>query len=754
MTDQYVQVQPNSTGLKIDTSEVVVGANTVERQRMVLADPVYSAGFATVNPLGSLSTSAEPRQLFYDTFDTGLNTIARWKTPVASGTGAVAATNVAGSGSTTLTGGSATNAYSLLESQPVFQSTAPGSIFVTLYLTIEYPVLTTGYRFWGLGVTPATPTISAPMTDACGFEITTAGKLMAVTYASGSRNQIADLSSSGTNTQPADANPHKYLIWFKGDTMYWSIDTASNVVASSTGALGPVNHDLPVKFLAVSNSGTVETIVVDGCSVGDTACNNTQLSDGDYPWNQGSIHDDGGLQISTGQPWVEQGISATSSGSVASLTATFAGTNFSGNTIIVTCGVGNTTAPTVTDSQGNTYTRASNVASAAHNVSVFYAANVLSGSRNTVTVNNGGTTASIAMHCYEVDGLLTFAPAILDVTATNNATGTAASTSALVPFSANNFAVAAIGVGTAAQTITPGTGWTNDVGTGGTALDPTTPAGLFAFGSMSQYLPTNAAITPSATIGGSEPWSMAVALFRPCLLGVTGTMHLSDGTNVAAVKAASTAAVAADPALTVSISPNTNLVRLTDNTTNTVVKAASTAAAATDPAIVVAVSPNNTIPTNISQVSASAVSTAATGVQKVGIVGNTGATIDAAVGTLPTNSQAHINVPSTGAGAALAAFTMNALTNSTTVKNSAGNLYGFMLQNSSTTPGFVQFFNTSSTTTTGAVIIIPIAASSTLYIYPGSQALLNFTTGICIDVATAVAGATFCQTITGTVFYK
>ena len=753
MTDQYVQIQPNSTGLKVDTSELVVGANTVERQRMVVADPVYSAGLATVNPLGELNASAEPRQLFYDTFDTGLNTIARWKTPVASGTGAVAATNVAGSGSTTLTGGTASNAYSLLESQPVFQSTAPGSIFVTLYLAIENPVLTTGYRFWGLGVTPATPTVSAPMTDACGFEITTAGKLMAVTYAGGTRNQIADLSTSGTSKQPTDANPHKYLIWFKGDTMYWSIDTASNVVASTTGSLGPVNHDLPVKLLVVSNSGTTETIVLDGVSVGDTACNNTQLSDGDYPWNQGSIHDDGGLQITTGQPWTEQGINATSTGSVASLTATFPGTNFAGNTIIVCCGVGNATAPTVTDSQGNTYTRVNNIVggSSAFNISIFYAVNVLSGSRNTVTVTNGGSTASIAMRCYEVDSLLTFTPGVLDVAATANNTGTAvATTSAMVPFAANNFAVGAIGVGTATQTITPATGWSNDSG----QLNPTTPAGLFSFASMSQFLPSNIAITPSATLGGSEPWALAVAFFRPCLMGVTGTMHLSDGTNVQAVKAASTAAVAADPAAVVSISPNTNLVRLTDNTTNTVVKAASTAAAATDPAIVVAVSPNNTIPHNLTQVNSSAVSTAATGVQKVGIVGNAGATLDAAVGTLPTNSQAVIAVPSSGAGAALSAKTLNAIATATNIDGSAGNLYGFMLANASTSAGFIQFFNTSTTSTTGAVIIIPIAASATVYVAPGNLPLLNFTTGIAINVSTTVGGTTELSTITGTVFYK
>lgn len=47
---------------------------------------------------------------------------------------------------------------------------------------------------------------------------------------------------------------------------------------------------------------------------------------------------------------------------------------------------------------------------------------------------------------------------------------------------------------------------------------------------------------------------------------------------------------------------NPSFTRLTDATTATVVKAASTAAVAADPALVVAISPNNTVPANITQV--------------------------------------------------------------------------------------------------------------------------------------------------------
>jgi hypothetical protein len=102
--------------------------------------------------------------------------------------------------------------------------------------------------------------------------------------------------------------------------------------------------------------------------------------------------------------------------------------------------------------------------------------------------------------------------------------------------------------------------------------------------------------------------------------GAPWTATIQQGGNSAVVKAASTAAAATDPSLVVNISPNSPAMAMTQsgtwtvqpgNTANTtpwlatinqggnsaVVKAASTAAAAADPSLVVAESPNSQIST-------------------------------------------------------------------------------------------------------------------------------------------------------------
>ena len=48
MTDGIVQVAPDSTGKKVDTAEITVGANTVERQRIVIADNATAAALAVI----------------------------------------------------------------------------------------------------------------------------------------------------------------------------------------------------------------------------------------------------------------------------------------------------------------------------------------------------------------------------------------------------------------------------------------------------------------------------------------------------------------------------------------------------------------------------------------------------------------------------------------------------------------------------------------------------------------------------------
>jgi hypothetical protein len=287
----HVQVQPDSTGKDVDADAVVStesGTPTVYRQDMVVADPLIYANKTRVFAPGQQRVAHDPTQLFFDTFDASLDTVNRWAAPVASGTGAIAATWSAGQ--ILLTGGTAANAYSELHSQPVFTSDEPGWDLFTFRVNIEFPVLTTAYRFWGIGQTTGTPTVAAPLTDACGWEITTAGAFAAVTYISGTRTAI------GTVTAPGNNAAHKYYLYYRPDLTYWALDDPDNVVASfTTGASGPNVDALPIKMLVISNSGTTATLQVDAVSVGDTAGNNAQISDATYPWRQAAVSAGGGL---------------------------------------------------------------------------------------------------------------------------------------------------------------------------------------------------------------------------------------------------------------------------------------------------------------------------------------------------------------------------------------------------------------------------------------------------------------------------
>jgi hypothetical protein len=167
---------------------------------------------------------------------------------------------------------------------------------------------------------------------------------------------------------------------------------------------------------------------------------------------------------------------------------------------------------------------------------------------------------------------------------------------------------------------------------------------------------------------------------------------ISDGTNSPAIKAASTAAIASDPALTVAISPNNTVaatqsgtwsVRPTDGTNTITVKAASTPAAAGDTSEVVALSPNSNGVTLLS---------AATG----------GAT------------QFHINGGTTSAS-----------TNSTLVSTGAHTLYSIYAVNATAgSIAYLRLYDTAVAPTcssaTGASWSIPIPYSAT-----GAGVVLN-----------------------------
>jgi hypothetical protein len=238
----------------------------------------------------------------------------------------------------------------------------------------------------------------------------------------------------------------------------------------------------------------------------------------------------GSIRITAGSyPQNVQKTNNSSSGSVASLVKAFGSNVVKGNTLIVTCGVGNVTQPTVTDSLGTAYSIVVNKASAAHNISIFAGIAPSSGA-NTVTVTNGGANASIAMEIYEYSGLFQVLNAICDGANSQNATSTTPASAQVTPLCPNSIAIGCVGIGTAAQTFTVTNGtlasppvWTNDSG----QLNPTTPAGLFSFISLSAFMGRLNSFQLTGTIT-SEPWTCAVAVFRPLMLPMMSAIQGAD----------------------------------------------------------------------------------------------------------------------------------------------------------------------------------------------------------------------------------
>lgn len=325
MPASHVQVQPDGTGKDIDADSVTStesGTPTVYRQDVVIADPAAYANKSTVFVGGELHVQDEPHATFIETFDvTTLDTVNRWITPATGGTG-VAATN--GQGGTTLSSGTTLNSYSLLQSQASFPPVAPGWVWVEHAVGIETPILTTGYRFWGAGITTGTPTIAAPLTDAYGFEVATSGKMYAVTYQGGVRNVVGDLSAAtGNSTQPADGFTHAYHVFWRGDKAWWAIDSPQNTVAAMpNGAGAPNTNTLPLKFLAISNAGTAVTINVSAATAADTSKSAFKISDGTYPWRQATVGAGGALSTVASINRTQMAWGTVSAGLGAGTTAT------------------------------------------------------------------------------------------------------------------------------------------------------------------------------------------------------------------------------------------------------------------------------------------------------------------------------------------------------------------------------------------------------------------------------------------------
>lgn len=317
MADQVVQITAG-TGTKIDVSELTVGANTVERQRINIADPVNATSLATVkaastaavaadpalvvslspnSPVGLLASSTaigarpdgflyvkmDPTTILNDTFEI-LDTTNTWTT---GGTSVPTVT----SGVLTLAPGTTASNTSWMKTQASFSN---GSSAYTHYVggvTFEAGAITGNQRFWGLGTITA-PTLTVPIINGAVFELdNVAGALLASVYSVGVRTQSTAL------TRPVDAGPHRYAIYYRTSRVYYELDSIivatfafpNTAVAALGAVIGSVNGG--------STLGVAAALTATLMGIGDSARNASQIGDATYPWRKAQVGKAGGLSI-------------------------------------------------------------------------------------------------------------------------------------------------------------------------------------------------------------------------------------------------------------------------------------------------------------------------------------------------------------------------------------------------------------------------------------------------------------------------
>lgn len=181
------------------------------------------------------------------------------------------------------------------------------------------------------------------------------------------------------------------------------------------------------------------------------------------------------------------------------------------------------------------------------------------------------------------------------------------------------------------------------------------------------------------------------------------------------------------------------------------VKGASTAAIAADPAGVVTMSPNSAaLPVTGAFFQATQpISIAAALPAGANLLGKMG--IDQ---TTPGLTNAINATPSTNATSALTPKILSAAGAATVIKAAAGNLWGMALLNNNAAVVWVEFFNTATPIlgTTTPICAFPIPASASLIIPPDALALANFSADIYVAAVTAYNG-TSTGSVSGTVFY-
>ena len=286
-------------GLPIPTkAQLIAGVNASGNLQQPTVDTLGSMSSKVINNYGitanistdgELSVSGPGTAVFNDTFDGAVIDTVNWATPVLAGTGAV---TQASSSLVINVGTSAANGAQI-STNPYFKPEGLNKMLYASAVKLEASVITGSHRFWGLATQGTTYSVTNPIKDGYGFEVTTAGVLQAVIYASDV------LIWSQVLTIPTDGLFHAYVAVFRQNITYFYMDTFDFPVAYSTPFMSPDVSYLPIRLASLvgaSPLGGAQTFQVKGVGINDDGDNHTDIADGTYKFRKAGVSSVGNLK--------------------------------------------------------------------------------------------------------------------------------------------------------------------------------------------------------------------------------------------------------------------------------------------------------------------------------------------------------------------------------------------------------------------------------------------------------------------------
>ena len=308
LNGNYVKLVYKNTGFattssfKLDAAYGTIPATTAIGNGPVSLNEI---GGVSVTPRGdgTLKAQIDPVSKFYDPFETvPLDTTNYWTV------GGTTVPSAAG-GTLSISPGSAANATSYLKSIPTFLPGSNAFLQLADLVQLEAAALPNSVRFWGLGVLPATPSATIPISNGAIFEtLASDGSLWATTWSNSVRTNAVQI------TRPSDGLVHRYAIYYKASIVFYEVDgikiaqiSLPNPAISTFSLIaGSLNSSTAPASAPVLNAALI--------GLADTGRNSSQIADGTFPWRTAKINSDGSL-VTT----LVDGYKSTYSASVSSL---------------------------------------------------------------------------------------------------------------------------------------------------------------------------------------------------------------------------------------------------------------------------------------------------------------------------------------------------------------------------------------------------------------------------------------------------